>query len=588
MSMKVETIQTRFWLKWGAVTSLLLFFLIGGASLAVGMIFVMFSLSVEYAVDSSALWLWLIVLPVILVGGSFLLGWVQSNMLRHYLPELKGWVAVTVLGMIFFIGFNLLFLESLLGSSEIVDSLNTWLGVSSVGFGRDQYSEVRNFMSTAVSVFRLTLTAFGFMSFWQWLRLHRYVKSAYWWFGGTLLSVFSGNLIGMMIGRAIGAIVTVVCIVFFQGMVLEGLLKRQNQLNEPWFWDRYIIFTSLALGSLALLVLILLSTRFVGQPGARLFSSGCEQSVMADLTYGRSGISQLLSGRTPGHKNTISKVMMIPNGQELLTMAQDGSVRLWEWPCLQEKLVIPIDQYVTYAPIDVTADSRYLVTMNPFSRPIVVEVMTGETVLKMDYAISRSLAVAPNGEYVALPNKSTISVRHLSDGGEQCQFTAHAEGPITHVLFTPDSQRVLSVDFYDGLRVWDPATCSQSLAIPRPYYALEKVVIDPTGQYVAAVTNDQSHLFVWNLTRGDTLFERERISEGFWRGDILFSADGRYLIAAGGNDSLRIWEWQENVERYHYKLNGLAHMTMSPDGSQLIAFTRDGEMTILNWEELVP
>ena len=583
--MKTETVETWFGFKWGVVTFFLLLLMISVATLFVAMIF----LAGVPGIGGATFGVGLAGLPIVLVGGSILLGWVQAKMLRPYVPGLRGWTIVTLLGMVLFIGFNFLFSSSLLGSSGAVDSLSSWLGIGREGLGRRQYFEVQGFVQTAVLLFWLTLTAFGFMSFGQWLLLQWHVRSAYWWLGGTVLSAFSGSLIGVLIGGATGAVVTMACIAFFQGLILVGLLKRQNQLDEPWQWDRYVVFSSSALGGLGLLVLIFLPTPFSGQPGAGLFASGCEQKIMADIANGRSGIGQLLSVRTSGHKDIVDTVTMLPNGQELLTTARDGTVRLWEWPCLQEKLIIPSDTNFNYAaPMSVTDDSRYIVTKNPGSWPIVVETMSGETVLEMDHAVGEALAVAPNGEYVAIPNKATISIHQLADGRIQCQFTAHQDLPITHVLFTPDSQKVVSVDFYGGLRVWNPATCSQSLAIPRPNYALDRMVVDPTGQFVAAVTFQESQLFVWDLTTGGTLFERKRVSEDFWRGDILFSADGRYLIAAGGKDSLRIWEWQENVERFHYKVNGLTRLTMTPDGSQLIAFTRDGEMRILNWQELVP
>jgi WD40 repeat protein len=374
-----------------------------------------------------------------------------------------------------------------------------------------------------------------------------------------------------------------------QGVVLLGLLQRGLAGNDRWHNDYKIVGGAALIMGVAVIAFLLLPSPINRTSSAAFASVGCEASVMGSSGDNGLGIGRLVSVKTGGHKDMIDTLTMLPDGSGLLTASRDGTVRLWQWPCLQEKLVLPTaSNFNDSAPVSVTGDGRYLVTKNPRSEIIIVELATGETVQVAARMIGDVTAVSPDGQYIAASNKDIIHVYNFADGREICQFTAHEEAsPITNILFTPDSQRVLSVAYYDGVHVWQPTTCTEELVLERPYYAIDQIVVHPNGQFVAASTSQESQVYVWNLTTGQTMFERQRISDDNWMGNILFAPDGRTLIAGGDYGTLRIWDWQTGVEIYHNTIPDLSRVAITPDGQQLITMTHNGAVTTLNWEEMI-
>ena len=569
-----------FWLKWGIINSLVLA-LLGGAGFRRAFAMLTARMPIFPLAE-------IIILPLLPIASAIVLGWVQSEMLRPYLPNLKRWTNLTGIGICFVIVTISLFPRHFLNPRQASHVLVTLFDIEPQGLGHNQYGRIRTSLGMVTIIFSLTLSSFGFTSLHQWTSLRKHVSNGSWWIIGTVLSVISSGLINLLIGGTIGAVIAIVFIQFMQGLILTGLLQQKYNVQKPWLWDQYILIVTSAMVLFTLFVSIILPAPFSPQTRRKpLFSSGtCAQGVIGQLENGRFGITQLMRNRTRGHKDEIEDVMMMPNGQELLTTAKDGTVRLWQWPCLKEKLVIPSRVNRDLIPTNVVNNGRYIITINPKEYAIAVEAATGKPVLEIPGDRIGTLAAAPNGQLIALGEYTAIKVYDTVDGSEQCQFRDHKQTQVTNILFTPNSKRVLSVDNEGALRVWEPTTCSQKAVFRLPSDKVGEISVDPSGHFVAVSIPKQNEIYVWNLATWQTMFVHRQVANSSWLSDIAFAPNGRHLIASGG-DILRIWHWSDGKEAYNMPFPGLAKVTVTPNGRQLIVMTDSGEITVLDWEGLI-
>jgi WD40 repeat protein len=207
-----------------------------------------------------------------------------------------------------------------------------------------------------------------------------------------------------------------------------------------------------------------------------------------------------------------------------------------------------------------------------------------------------SLEFSHDGAKLATTGEDKDACIFNVESGEE-QVRMHHPDKLAALKWSPDG-RLLAVNCADKkLRLWDTATGKvareiEHAAVP---YAL---AISPDGQRVATGVGgepigpllhlnftpcDDNPIYEWDLTTGRQLHELKGHTYAVFGLD--YSPDGKYLVSASFDGSVRLWDAEQGVELDQVTGEGFATRAIfSPDGSHVLVaggFKRkfDGQAT---------
>jgi len=243
--------------------------------------------------------------------------------------------------------------------------------------------------------------------------------------------------------------------------------------------------------------------------------------------------------RLEGHQNAVRGVAFSPNGKQVATGGDDGTLRLWD-PA------------------------------------------TGKEQRRIDCPSGR-IAYSPDGKSIASTDMDGII--HFWDpenGKELRQLRGHKKG-VWSVIFSPDGKRLASASRDGTLRLWDLTVFRQShlLAENLEEDVLSSIAFSPGGALLASGHQDGT-IRLWDVEKGT---EKQRWQAGPQTiGAVAFSLDGRTLASGGPWGNIRLWDVATGRERNpteepHGYIN---HVRFTSNGTGLISISRDRR--ILWWD----
>jgi WD40 repeat protein len=205
------------------------------------------------------------------------------------------------------------------------------------------------------------------------------------------------------------------------------------------------------------------------------------------------------------NESSVSTVAFSPNGKMLIVGSSDGSVRLWKNEDLSQDK--NINEY-------------------PKSNPIVLKGHEGNV---------KSATFSHDGTRILTSGGDTIRIWDISNGKEL--LVLRADGPdVGSASFSPDDSHVIAPSLDGSLRIW-------FLNDKKHYKGLggkdttSVAEFSPNGHRVVLVAGKDAQ--VWNLTAsGDPVILRGHKN---YIKRALFSPNGRLILTASDDKSLRLW-----------------------------------------------
>ncbi len=152
--------------------------------------------------------------------------------------------------------------------------------------------------------------------------------------------------------------------------------------------------------------------------------------------------------------------------------------------------------------------------------------------------------------------------------------------------FSPDGKALVIGGSDDRLQVIDCATGRTELEIPQGYgEATFSVAWSPNGSIIACGSGyNGGPIRLWDAASGHLLGELKGHTSSIH--ELLFSANGRRLYSASGDQTIRIWDVEERqclatLRGSNDILQGLA---LAPDGSKLASACKDGVVAFWSTE----
>jgi len=263
--------------------------------------------------------------------------------------------------------------------------------------------------------------------------------------------------------------------------------------------------------------------------------------------------------RFSGHEGRIRRVAFLPDGKQILTGAEDGTIRLWDVNC-----ATPSAQECN-TPVRIFVDH-----------------VDGEV---------KAIALRPNSnQFISASNDNTLKLWDISclqPTPQQCESPVRVfEGghtlEVNDLAFTSDGKRVLSSSEDATMVLWDVETGQPLKQFQHPDQAEIRGVAILPGDKQALSTGANPDIIRWDLETGQPI---DRLRGH--RGTVYFvsvSADGKRAISSGDDNTVILWDLEKDVPLTFLRGHGgyIRQVVFSKDESHALSASAD--TTIRLWD----
>jgi WD40 repeat protein/DNA-binding SARP family transcriptional activator len=204
--------------------------------------------------------------------------------------------------------------------------------------------------------------------------------------------------------------------------------------------------------------------------------------------------------------------------------------------------------------------------------------------LRMNFQGGFGVDFNPSGTLIASSGaNSSAIIREFPSGQERLVLQGHSGDMFgVGVSFSPDGKRILTASADGNAKVWNVMTGEQLLTLQGHTASVNAGVFNSNGNYVATTSSDGT-VRVWDANSGDELLKLNLISPA----SIAFHPNGYQLVIAidlESNGAIEIWDVTsgENVLTLNGHNRGTVAVAFSKDGAYLISAGRDAKIRMWN------
>jgi len=247
-----------------------------------------------------------------------------------------------------------------------------------------------------------------------------------------------------------------------------------------------------------------------------------------------------------GHTAIVRKVCFTPDGKQLITVAEDKTIRCWDVQSgdLLRVLRPPIGhgpEGKLYA-ASLSADGRTLAVggygaggKSGLGHIYLITWQSGEIqrVLKGHANGVNSLAFSPDGRHLASGSYDrTARLWNVSTAECEQVFRGHSKA-IYGVALSPDGQRLATASFDHTARIWSVADGQISATLEGHTAEVRSIAWSPDGRTIATGGDDQS-VRLWNA---DGTFRNSFANLGNFVDSVTFTSDSSGLLYTTGGST---------------------------------------------------
>lgn len=250
-----------------------------------------------------------------------------------------------------------------------------------------------------------------------------------------------------------------------------------------------------------------------------------------------------------GHTGVVQRVQFSSDGQRIVTASEDHTARLWNG-----------------------ADYSLLMILEGHSDAVT------------------SAAFSPDAQHVITASSDgTARVWGTADG-HPLAILRHG-GTVLVAIFSPDGQRIATAGLDRMARVWSSADGHLLATLQGHTSTIVHLTFSPDGRRILTDSSD-STARVWNSVDGQLLATldvppratvRYQGGAGLVPWESAFSPDGRFVIAALGDNAARIWDIAsagDTIKTLRNHSGPVLGATFSPDGAGFVTVSSDNTARI--------
>jgi WD40 repeat protein len=201
--------------------------------------------------------------------------------------------------------------------------------------------------------------------------------------------------------------------------------------------------------------------------------------------------------------------------------------------------MISVDQIGARA-VAYDADGPRIVTGGMDSSARVWDATTGKPICEPIRLGSQlqSVAIRPQGDVIVTGCDDATARFWNAENRNAIGEPMRHGGAVVAVAFSPKGDRLLTGAADNRARLWDVASC-KPLCDPIEHDGwVTAVAFSPAGDRFVSASGTSAR--IGNATNGAAIGERLQIESGI--GAVVFSADGKYVLTACGDKTVRVWD----------------------------------------------
>lgn len=287
----------------------------------------------------------------------------------------------------------------------------------------------------------------------------------------------------------------------------------------------------------------------------------------------------------PGHTARVGSIAFFPGGDRLLSVSNDGSLRLWDVGTGKPLRQYKIEKCRGEAAL--SPDGRF-VAVSADRAVVVLDLKDGEAeprrVRELEHADSGfigGLAFSPDGRRLASANYDSTAILWDVETGRLVQRLQGHRDQVRCVAFDPSGTRVVTGSYDKTVRIWDLHSGKQVRVLKGHEKPILAVAISPDGAYVLSGGFDNAAR-LWDFETGREI----RTFRGHTGAihSVAFSPDSRSMLTASDDRSVRLWDVAtgEELHRFIGHTDYVLDAVFSPDGRS-IASSSGGDVKDGRW-----
>ncbi len=292
-------------------------------------------------------------------------------------------------------------------------------------------------------------------------------------------------------------------------------------------------------------------------------------------------------------KGEIYSAVFSPDGHRILTASFDRIAQVWDSATGQQLVVLKgHSDRVTHAVF--SPDGRRILTASDDKTARVWDAVTGQQLVTLQGRQSyRNLEFSHDGQRILTTGTDGRAAVWDTANGHQLAAYGESTDQTTNAVFSPDSQRILTVSFgmiglhhprvlKDGsVRVWDVTTGKQ-LVVLQGKGEIYSAVFSLDGRHILTASDDKTAR-VWDAATGQQIAvlqgHTDRVTHA------AFSPDGRHILTASYDKTSRVWDTATGQQLLTLQgYNGVFGVMFSPDSRNILAITDDKTAEVWGYE----
>ncbi|KAM3096932.1 AAA-like domain-containing protein [Phormidesmis sp. 146-35] len=288
--------------------------------------------------------------------------------------------------------------------------------------------------------------------------------------------------------------------------------------------------------------------------------------------------------RLQGHQDKINSVAFSPDGQQIGSVSDDATVKLWQpdgrlIKTLSCRSTISIIQRCGIINgISFSLDNQSIVTAEQTGK-IRIWNRNGDLVqtINAHREAVESVAVSPNGKVIASASwDNTVKLWNRNGEAIKTKTVMKHQKAIYSVSFSPDSERLATAGQHGDIKLWDlnGNLVKQWTAHPQQVNSLS---FSSDNQTLASASNDGTV----KLWKQDTLLKTLTRKNGSVY-SVAFSPDGLSLAAAYQDGTIKLWRVSDGseIDSFQGHKGAVYGVSFSPDGQKLATGSYDNSVKL--------